>query len=110
MGFGDAVEDSGMSDPVPGGERPAGAGFELDVSIPCDARYAETVRELAIYAARQAGCSDDRARAFGLEVEQATRGYIENSGGDTVRLPLVVRRRTGPVEVLVNGRTLSADP
>jgi hypothetical protein len=93
-----------MSDSVPG------AGFELDVSIPCDARYAETVRELAVYAARQSGCSDARARAFGLEVEAAARGYIEKSGSDAARLPLVVRRGSGPVEVLVNGRTLSADP
>lgn len=98
-----------MSDAGQGRHREGDAGFELNVSIPCDPRYAETVRELAVHAARQAGCSDARARAFGVEVEEATRGYIASSGGDT-GLPLVVRRRTGPVEVLVNGRTFSADP
>ncbi len=99
-----------MSDSGRDGPRGAGADFELHVSIPCDPRYAETVRELAVHAARHAGCSDARARAFGDEVAQAPRGYIERSGSDTAGLPLVVRRRTGPVQVLVNGRTLSADP
>lgn len=99
-----------MSDSRQDGRRTAGGTFELNVSIPCDARYAATVRELAAYAARHAGCSDARASAFGDEVEEATRGYIENSGADASGLPLVVRRRSGPVEVLVEGRTLSAEP
>ena len=83
--------------------------FELTVSIPRDARFAETVRVLAEHAARQAGCSDARAHAFGREVEEAARGYIEHDDGQS-GLPLVFRRATGPVEVLVNGRTLSAEP
>jgi hypothetical protein len=83
--------------------------FELNVSIPPDPRFAETVRELAVHAARYAGCSEARANAFGLEVEEATRGHIANGGGDA-SVPLVFRRAAGPVEVLVNGRTLIADP
>ena len=85
------------------------ADFELTVSIPRDARFAETVRVLAEHAARQAGCSDARAHAFGREVEAVARGYIEHGDGQS-GLPLVFRRATGPVEVLVNGRTLSAEP
>ncbi len=84
------------------------ADFELNVSIPRDARFAETVRELAVHAAKHVGCSEARAHAFGREVEEATRGYIDNTSDEG--LPLVFRRRTGPVEVLVNGRTLSAEP
>ena len=83
--------------------------YELTVSIPCDPRFADTVRELAVHAARHAGCSDARAQAFGREVEEAARGYIAHGGGDA-GLPLVFRRTTGPVEVLVNGRTLSVAP
>jgi hypothetical protein len=83
--------------------------YELTMSIPCDVRFAETVRELAVHAARHAGCSDARAQAFGREVEEAARGQIAHCSGDA-GLPLVFRRTTGPVEVLVNGRTLSATP
>lgn len=83
--------------------------FVLHVSIPRDPRFAETVRELAVHAARYAGCSEARANAFGREVEEATRGHIENGGGEAL-VPLVFRRTTGPVEVLVNGRTLIAEP
>ena len=83
--------------------------YELTVSIPRDARFADTVRELAVHAAKHAGCSDVRAQAFGREVEEATRGYITHGSGDA-GLPLVFRRTAGPVEVLVNGRTLSVAP
>jgi hypothetical protein len=83
--------------------------FELNVSIPPDPRFAEAIRELAVHAAKYAGCSEARAHAFGREVEEATRGHIENVGGDT-GVPLVFRRTTGPVEVVVNGRTLIAEP
>ena len=83
--------------------------FELNMSIPADPRFAETVRELAVHAARYCGCSEATAHAFGREVEEATRGHIENRGGDAA-VPLVFRRAAGPVEVLVNGRTLIAEP
>jgi hypothetical protein len=97
-----------MSDAGSGVHDVGPADFELNVSIPRDARFAETVRELAVHAAKHVGCSDARAHAFGREVEEATRGYIENGSDDG--LPLVFRRTAGPVEVLVNGRTLSAEP
>lgn len=80
--------------------------FELNVSLPYDARFAETARELAIHAARHAGCGDDEARAFGAEVERVVRGRIA-AGGPGTHIPLIVRRASGPVEVLVNGRALT---
>jgi hypothetical protein len=83
--------------------------FELNVSIPADPRFAETMRELAVHAAKYVGCTDAQARAFGQQVEAATRGYIENGGGKP-SLPLVFRRTTGPVEVLVDGHSLTAEP
>lgn len=83
--------------------------FELHVSLPSDTRFAETARELAVHAARHAGCSDAKAHAFGDEVAGAVRGHLEmESPGATI--PLVLRRTAGPIEVLVNGRTLTLDP
>ena len=80
--------------------------FELNVSLPYDARFAETARELAVHAARQAGCGEEEARAFGGDVERVVRGHIA-SGGTEAHIPLIVRRTDGPVEVLINGRTLT---
>jgi hypothetical protein len=86
-----------------------GAPFELNVTFPTDARYAATVRELAMHAAKHAGFSEARASAFADEVDGIVRGYLESGGGGAT-LPLVFRRTTGPIEVLVNGRTLILDP
>ena len=98
-----------MTDADPGAHGDGQSDFELNVSIPRDVRFAETVRVLAEHAAKLAGCSDARAGAFGREVEEAARGYIARDGGDA-GLPFVFRRATGPVEVLVNGRRLYAEP
>ena len=97
-----------METPVPPTSDPEGH-FELNVSLPTDARFAGTARELAVHAARHAGCSEARAHAFGDTVEQTVRGELETGAtGGTV--PVVVRRATGPVEVLVNGHRLVLDP
>jgi hypothetical protein len=80
--------------------------FELKMSIPPDLRFAETVRELAVHAARQSGCSDEEAQAFGAEVEDIIREHIE-TGATGASVPLVFRRAAGPVEVLVQGRTVT---
>ena len=85
----------------------ASSSFEITVTLPADGRYAETARELAVHAARQAGLSELRAGAFGDEVAAAVRPSLEASRED---VPVVVRRVGGPVEVVVNGRTLTADP
>ena len=82
------------------------AEFELKMSIPPDVRFAETVRELAVHAARQSGCSEADAQAFGAEVEDIIREHIETCATGA-SVPLVFRRAAGPVEVLVQGRTLT---
>ena len=84
----------------------SGPPFEINVSLPHDARFAETARELAIHAARQAGYGDDEARAFGRDVESVIRDHIDSAASGSP-IPLVVRRADGPVEVLINGKTLS---
>jgi hypothetical protein len=83
--------------------------FELNISLPTDARFTETARELAVHAAKHAGCTDDRARAFGDEVEGVIRGYLED-GHTATSLPLVLRRKSGPVEALISGRTITIQP
>ena len=87
----------------------ATTSFELNVSLPTDGRFAETARDLAAHAARHAGSSDADARAFGIRVEGAVRARLEEvpSGAS---LPFVVRRASGPVEVLIGGRTIALDP
>ena len=84
-------------------------GFELNITLPTDARFTETARELAVHAAKHAGCTEDRARAFGVEVEGVIRGYLED-GHAGATLPLVLRRRSGPVEALIDGRTITIQP
>jgi len=79
--------------------------FEINVSLPSEPRFAETARELAIHAARHAGCGEDEARAFGRDVEGVIRDHMEHVASGA-SIPLVVRRVAGPVEVLVDGRTL----
>jgi len=83
--------------------------YELNVSLPTDVRFTGTARELAVHAAKHAGCTEARALAFGEEVEGVIRGYLE-SGNISPTLPLVLRRRSGPVEALINGRTITIEP
>ena len=83
--------------------------FELAVSLPTDPRYAETARELVVFAAKQSGCSDARAAAFGHELAEVVRIRLA-AATDGAALPVVVRLTTGPVQVLVDGRTFSLDP
>ena len=83
--------------------------YELNVSLPTDGRFTEVARELAIHAAKHAGCTETDARAFGEEVEGVIRGYLtDGHTGDS--LPLVLRRTSGPVEALINGRTITITP
>jgi hypothetical protein len=80
--------------------------FELIVSVSQDARFAATVRELVVCAAQYAGSSNADAAAFGRDVEAAIRASLDEAALETM-LPVTVRRRAGPLEVLVNGHTLT---
>jgi hypothetical protein len=82
--------------------------FELTVSVSKDARLAGTVRALVVCAAQYAGCPDAAAAAFGRHVEEAVRASLQGAAGEGM-LPVTVRRRSGPVEVVVNGDTLTLD-
>jgi len=81
--------------------------FEMTVSVQDD-RFAGAVRVLVTSVAAQAGCGAPAAEAFAAAVEVAVRQrLLEVSAG--VLIPIVVRRQDGPVEVLVDGHTLTLE-
>lgn len=91
----------------------AEASFELNVSVPHEPRFAATLRLLVVHAARYAGCSEPSADAFGRAVEDVVEDACQRCPQDrraSTDLRVVVRRRAGPVEVVVGGRTLTIDP
>ena len=81
------------------------AAFEITVWV-CEERYAGAVGVLAASVAQDAGCAAALCTAFAERVDAAVRESLP-----TVRperdLAVIVRRRNGPVEVVVDGRTLT---
>jgi hypothetical protein len=75
--------------------------FELNLSIPNDARYVAALRDVAVHAARYAGCRGADADRFGAAVEAILLRCLTHGGPGQTPLPIVVRRGDGPVEVLV---------
>jgi hypothetical protein len=61
---------------------------------------------MAEQAARYAGCPGPRAAAFGGKVEEAVRAHLNGASSSTGSIAVVVRRSTGPLEVLVETRTI----
>jgi len=73
--------------------------FELNVSVPRDRRYAKTMRELAIHAARYAGCRGRDADVYGNAVESVASACLVPGGADEIAA--IVRRGDGAVEFLI---------
>jgi hypothetical protein len=82
--------------------------FEIQLSFPQDVRLAATVRALAVHAARFAGCGDAQAEEFGRSVEEVARTCLADSTSDR-DVPVVVRRMSGPLEVLIDTQLVSLD-
>jgi hypothetical protein len=83
--------------------------FEFSLTVPRDARFADTVRLLAEQAARYAGCGAPDTETFAASVETAIRDRLaEAPGGEAIAV--VVRRDHGPVEVVVDGHALTVEP
>jgi hypothetical protein len=78
--------------------------FEFAVSMPPEARYAETVRRLAVQAARYAGCAAGDADPFGRTVEDAFQACLATASLD---VPVTFRRASGPLEAVVDGQILT---
>jgi hypothetical protein len=74
--------------------------FELNVTVPPDTRYAGAMGDLAMHAARYAGCRGADAEAYGDAVRAVVLACVERATG-AAGLHVVVRRGNGPVEFLV---------
>jgi hypothetical protein len=81
--------------------------FELIVSIE-DVRFVAMIGALVDHAAQYAGSSSADAASFSTAVTEALAAAL---AGRTSRapLPVVLRRLAGPLEVVVDGQTLTLD-
>jgi hypothetical protein len=79
-----------------GGDR-----IDLNLSLPCDPRLVDALRQLAVLAAATCGCEPSRSDAFGREVERAVRECLARRGPGE-RIAVTVRHQDGPVEVVVD--------
>jgi hypothetical protein len=85
------------------------SAFELNVSLPADARFAETMRDLAAHAARYAGCANEEADRYGDAVMAIVLGCLDQTPSDD-SIPVILRRGNGPVEFLIGcGTQFEAD-
>jgi hypothetical protein len=73
--------------------------FELNVVVPSDPRYTGTMRELAVHAARYAGCRGSDADRYGAAVEHVVRACLAD--GSRASVPVIVRRGAGSLEFLI---------
>jgi hypothetical protein len=75
--------------------------FELNVSFPCEERFASTGGELAVCAAERAGCVKSEALSFGRAVEDVLTECLDERNPPS-QLELVFRSEAGTVEVLLS--------
>ena len=80
--------------------------FDLSVSVPRDVRFLPTVRALAVHAAAAAGYSGEAAEAFGRRVEEVAHQCLAD-GSVSGDVPIVLRHTDGPMEVLVDARSVT---
>jgi hypothetical protein len=76
------------------------ADFELNVSMPADSRFADTMRELAAHAARYAGCDAADADRYAAAVHTVVLACVDRAASGAM-LPVILRRGTGPIEFLI---------
>jgi len=84
--------------------------FEFTVSVPRDAQFVSMVRGLAIHAARYASCGNSDAETFAGSVEAAVHACLREASSNTTISVVVVRRDAGPLEFLIDGRTIAVEP
>lgn len=88
------------------------AHFDLNVTVPADTQFAEMVRDVVVHGARDAGCADADAAAFGRKVEAAVRETLA-AAAPSASVSIAVRRLSGPIEVVISGdrgaRTLAME-
>jgi hypothetical protein len=83
--------------------------FEFTISVPRDAQFVSMVRGLAVQAARYAACGHSDAETFAVSVEAAVRAVLREPSADAT-MSVIVRRDAGPLEFLIDGRTVAVEP
>ena len=76
------------------------ADFELNVSLPADGRFAETMRDLAAHAARYAGYQESDAGRYAAAVEHVALACLKRAGAGA-GVTVIFRRNAGPLEFLI---------
>jgi len=67
------------------------------------------VRGLAMQAARYASCGNSEAETFAISVEAAVHACLREASSDAT-ISVIVRRDAGPLEFLIDGRTVAVEP
>jgi hypothetical protein len=83
--------------------------FQFTISVPREAQFVPMVRSLAMQAARYASCATTEAEAFAGSVEAAVRASLRETSLNA-SISVVVRRDAGPLEFLIDGRSIAVEP
>ena len=83
--------------------------FEFTISLPRDPQFASMVRGIAIHAARYTSCGNSDAETFAGSVEAAVHACLREASSNAM-ISVVVRRDAGPLEFLIDGRTIAVEP
>lgn len=83
--------------------------FEFTISVPRDPQFVAMVRSLAVQAARYAACGNAETETFAVSVEAAVHACLLETSHSTI-ISVVVRRDAGPLEFLIDGRTVAVEP
>ena len=83
--------------------------FEFTISVPRDPQFVSMVRGLALQAARYALCGHGDAETFAVSVEAAVLGCLGDPSTEAT-ISVVERREAGPLEFLIDGRTVAVEP
>jgi hypothetical protein len=83
--------------------------FEFTLSVPRDPQFVSMVRGLAMHAARYASCGNSEAETFAGSVEAAVHACLREASSNST-ISVVVRRDAGPLEFLIDGRTIAVEP
>jgi hypothetical protein len=83
--------------------------FEFTLSVPRDPQFVSMVRGLAVQAARYAACGSSETETFAVSVEAAVHACLRETS-PAATISVVVRRDAGPLEFLIDGRTIAVEP
>lgn len=83
--------------------------FQFTISVPREPQFVAIVRSLAVQAARYASCANAEAETFAVSVEAAVHACLNEASAEHT-ISVVVRRDAGPLEFLIDGRTVAVEP